>query len=412
MDNKTQSSSSTTTTSVFARSYQRVRKLFNLKNSASATESIKSLSDLCLAQAARRERHYRDNALPEALLKAFAVEPLTSDDARFVGREEPLQRLSVVIERWRAGRSSMLAVTGPQGCGLSSFLRQIERDCSSSDEFCYHQLTNRPYDTDNSLQMLTEIIGCKQPVKTIEELLEYLRQLPPKVFVIDNGHLLSSRVMSAHAAIRVFGAVMVASQQRHLWVLGCEEFAWRRLTYIHRAEHYFNDLIELGMLSAAELNQCIAIRQQVSGVTLDSTPTSGDSDLPDVLEKAFVTLYKLSSGKPDLAFFYYLRSLQLNRESQRMEQLSLEALDFNALKSLLSEELFTLAEIAVHGRMTIDEHRTLFRSSHEESWLLLEHLYQQCLLDRIEDSDDLTYRLMPLYSEIISHHLTNANYLY
>lgn len=218
--------------------------------------------------------------------------------------------------------------------------------------------------------------------------------------------------MGAHAAIRIFGAVMVASQQRHLWVLGCEEFAWRRLMYIYRADRYFTDHIELDMLSAAELNQCLAIRQQVSGVTLDSTMASGDSDLPDVLEKELVTLYKLSNGKPDLAFFYYLRSLQLNSESQLVEMLSLEALDFSALKSLISEELFTLTEVAVHGRMTIDEHRALFRSSHEESWLLLERLYQQCLLDRDEDGDDPAYRLVSVYSQVISRYLTNANYLY
>lgn len=411
MENQTKSSISTTVAGALARSYQRALKLFRL-NSGGAAESIKSLTDLCLAQASRREHHYRDNALPEALLKAYTVEPLAAGDARFIGREDQLQRLSDVVEHWRAGRSSMLAVTGPQGCGLSSFLRQIERDLGASDEFCYHQLTIRPYDINNSLQMLAEIIGCEQPVETIEDVLEHLRQLPPKVFVIDNGHLLSCRVMGAHAAIRIFGAVMVASQQRHLWVLGCEEFAWRRLMYIYRADRYFTDHIELDMLSAAELNQCLAIRQQVSGVTLDSTMASGDSDLPDVLEKELVTLYKLSNGKPDLAFFYYLRSLQLNRESQLVEMLSLEALDFSALKSLISEELFTLTEVAVHGRMTIDEHRALFRSSHEESWLLLERLYQQCLLDRDEDGDDPAYRLVSVYSQVISRYLTNANYLY
>ena len=108
------------------RLYRRVLRLFGISTIETA-ESIKILSDLCLAQTARRARHYREKMLPDALLQAFTSEPLVAGDARFVGRQDQLQRISAVLESWRAGHSLMIAVTGPQGCGLSSFLRQLEQ---------------------------------------------------------------------------------------------------------------------------------------------------------------------------------------------------------------------------------------------------------------------------------------------
>jgi hypothetical protein len=54
--------------------------------------------------------------LPETLLHAFSAEPLLANDERFIGREEQLNRLLAALDLWRAGQSSMVAVTGPQGC--------------------------------------------------------------------------------------------------------------------------------------------------------------------------------------------------------------------------------------------------------------------------------------------------------
>ena len=411
MADPTQNSFFSPVTGVFIELYRRVLRFVGIRPAEHA-ESIKVLTDLCLAQSARRARHYKEKALPEALLQTFTVEPLSAGDARFVGREEQLTRISSALELWRAGHSSMIAVTGPQGCGLSSFLRQLEQLVGSNGTFRYSKLTHRPYDISDTLNMLSEFAGFEQPAKSVEELLERINELPPGVFVIDNGHFLSCRVMGAHAAIRIFGAVMVATQQRHLWILGCEEYAWRRLTYIYRADRYFTDRIELAMFSGPELDQCLALRQQMSGVDLNSKMDGGDKELPDELESELPTLYKLSNGKPDFAFFYYLGGLQLNPENKQLDMKPVSALDFSALKNLIREELFTLAEVAVHGSMTIDDHRALFRSSREESWLLLERLYQQCLLDKDETDEEPRYRLVPVYSEVISRYLTSTNYLY
>lgn len=369
-------------------------------------------TDLCLARTAHRARRYTEAALPETLLQAFSAEPLAAGDARFVDREDASKRLLAALETWRAGRSTMVAVTGTQGCGITSFLQQLTGAAEASPVFRYGKLTRRPRDVDDTLALLGAIVGCEPPVGSLEELLAYMNKLPPSVIVIDNGHFLACRIMGAHAGIRIFGAVMVATQQRHLWVLGCREHAWRRLVYIYRADRYFTDQIELPLFDEQQLGHCLATRLLAS----DTQLSSGDSDEPELqtelASRQLSTLHKLSNGKPDLAFFYFLASLTVHAETRQPTLLPVVPLDFSVLKKLINEESFTLAEVAAHGRLSIDEHCALFRSSHEQSWLLLERLYHQCLLDKDETDADPAYQLVPLYSDVIVRHLTNANYVY
>jgi hypothetical protein len=123
-------------------------------------------------------------------------------------------------------------------------------------------------------------------------------------------------------------------------------------------------------------------------------------------------VHKLSNGKPDLAFFYFLTSLLFDTGAEPLNMQAPVALDFSALKQLLSEELFTLAEVAAHGQLTLSEHRAVFRVSEQESRLLLERLYHQCLLDKDPSAVEPTYRLVPLYSDAVTRYLSNANFLY
>ncbi|MGB5541172.1 MAG: ATP-binding protein [Gammaproteobacteria bacterium] len=394
----------------FARLYRALRRRLAPKT-AEQSEPAEVQTDLCLAQSARLASHYAALALPEGLLRACSAEPLDADDARFVGRDEQTARLLAALERWRTGRNAMVAVTGPQGCGISSLLRQLSRHVTGHETCRYGELKHRPYDVSQTLALLGGVVGCEQPCASVEQLVEYINGLPPQVIVIDNGHFLACRIMGANEAIRVFGAVMVATQQRHLWVLGCQEHAWRRLVYVYHADRYFTDLIELPLFSEAELGLGLAARLQAAGLASVSG-TAGDERLPTALARQMPTLHKLSNGKYDLACFYFLTALLVQDEDGQPDIQAVRALDFSALKDLISEELFTLAEVAAHGQLTIDDHCAVFRSTHDESWLLLERLYHRCLLDRDDTGAGPGYFLVPPYSDVITRHLAKLNYLY
>ncbi|MGB5178648.1 MAG: ATP-binding protein [Gammaproteobacteria bacterium] len=411
MTNTAQTNFLTTAAATVTRLYRQLSRLPG-RQAHEQAEPVKVHADLCLAQTARRTRHYAELALPEALLQAFSTEPLAAGDTRFVGREEQSNRLLAALEMWRAGHSSMVAVTGLQGCGISSFLQQLPTRVADSESCNYCKLTHRPYDINDTLLMLGAVVGGEPSVGSVEELVEYINGLPPSVFVIDNGHFLACRIMGANEAIRIFGAVMVATQQRHLWVLGCQEYAWRRLVYVYRADRYFADRVELPLFSELELGQCLTNRLQASGFALSAGSTGESVQQPTLLARQSSTLYKLSNGKPDYAFFYFLGSVLVHDESRQLELQPVVPPDFSILKQLISEELFTLAEVAAHGQLTIDDHRAVFRCSRDESWLLLERLYRQCLLDKHETTAEPEYHLVPQYSNVIGSYLANANYLY
>jgi hypothetical protein len=411
MNNTTQTTFFNSVAGALSRQYQRVSRFLG-HPSDKQVEPIKVNTDLCLAQAGRRANHYANMALQESLLQAFSAEPLAAGDARFIGREEQSNRLLAALEMWRAGRPSMVTVTGPQGCGITSFLQQLAQQVGDNESYRYGKLTRRPNDINDSLALLSAVVGKEQSVGSLEELLEYINGLPPSVFALDNGHFLACRIMGGHEAIRVFGAIIVATQQRHLWVLGCEEYAWRRLAYVYRADRYFTERIELPLFNEAELGQCLTARLQASGITLNSETTGEDPQMPAGLALQLNTLYKLGNGKPDFSFFYFLGSLNIHDENKRWDIQPAIELHFSILKQLISEELFTLAEVAAHGQLTIDDHRAVFRSSYEESWLLLDRLYNLCLLDKNGAASEATYHLVPLYSDVITRYLTKANYLY
>lgn len=187
---------------------------------------------------------------------------------------------------------------------------------------------------------------------------------------------------------------MVATQQRHLWIMGCRRQAWRRMMYMHQVDRFFTDVLELEYFSNTQLNEVMAARQIVPA---DTTP---DRDLQ--------RLQSLCRGKPDLAFLYLQCGILTETGSYR-------PLDFNVLKQLEMDDLFTLAELAVHGSLQLDEHREIFRLGQESSQLQLNRLCNWGLVERLDpDGGNPTtrYRITPILSALVSDHLYKSNYLY
>lgn len=381
-------------------------------------------TDLAVGRQTRRTEQYRQVPLLDTLQEAFSPEPLAAGDKRFVGREQELHRLVTGLDLWRKGHSTTIAVTAKQGSGLTSTLQQLATNAAADETWHYAKFQRRAYSPADALTMLGDLLGCAQAAESIEQLVDCLNSLTPRVFVIDNCHFLASRIMGADAAIRCFGVIVAATQMRHMWVVGCEQYAWQRLDYIYQAKRYFDDCIELPLLNEATLGRCFVERMRAAQILPTVEPSAElegasarapepvQEQLPPMLAKVLTDLTRFSGGKPDLAFFYFLDCLYLNEESRQLDTRQAVQLDFSSLKQLVSDDLFTLAEVAANGELTVAEHCAVFRSVQEKSWLLLEHLHHLCLLDKQQGANGTAYRLMPLYSNVICQHLTNTNYLY
>jgi hypothetical protein len=373
----------------------------------------------CEGRADRLAAEYARAGLPESLLRACDAEPLEVDDPRFVGREKEQARLLRCLDAWREQQPAMMAVVGPQGCGVTSLLRRLEAELRPGESLIYHALEGRPASARDALLQCGALFGLEEAPASFEQLVGAINALEPRMIVLDNGHYLACRIMGANETIRTLGALMAATQERHQWVLGCRDEAWRRLAYTHRADRFFTEVIELSPFVGEELGALMGARFAAAGFALapSDTPTAGDGeegdaeDPPPLPADRLAQLHALSGGLPAPAFCHLLRALEHGETGWRLGDFV--PFGYDALKALDRMESFTLAEIAVHGALTTAEHLGLLRLPEQESQMLLQRLCAQGLLERIHrDGGDTRYRLVPTHVATIVARLHNANYLY
>ena len=327
--------------------------------------------------------------------RSFALDPLPVGDERFVARAGDLEALGTSIERWQRGHPVMVAVTGPQGCGITSFLNQVP-SLLDANTVCHSEpLGERLRSSADVLAMMARLFNLQTVADSVAALIDELNAAAPRVLLLDNAHFLVFRVMGARDAARTLGAVMVATQRRHLWIMGCRRQAWRRMMYLHQVERFFTDVLELEYFSTEQLGDVIAARQA-------ATPTE---EVPD---NKLQRLQQLCRGKPGLGFLY----LQCGEASESGD---IRPLDLSVFKQLEMDDLFTLAELAVHGSLHLEEYCQIFRLSIENSQLRLQHLCNQGLVERLDPDGSnpaVRYRVTPVLSGLVSDHLYKSNYLY
>lgn len=397
----------------FAALSRRIREALTGKPKPVDAKAGAGVCHPCVARPDRAEAELRGRGLPNALVDGCLAGPLKAGDPLFVGRSDALERLDAALDAWRRQQPMMVAVTGPQGCGITSLLRQIETALQPGEEITYRALDARPYTSQEALAQCGAFFGLDVRPDSIEELVGQLNALEPRFIVLDNGHFLACRIMGASEAIRTVGAVMVATQERHQWVLGCHLQAWQRLSHAHQADRYFAETIELKGFDKDELGAVIQARFDAAGFALarpGEAPAEGDKRL--FPEGRLTALQQLSRGLPDAAFFHLLRAIEPGADGD-LALKDFAPFDYAALKTLSRAEMFALAEIAVHGALTGAEHQALFRMREQESQMILQRLCGLCLLERFAGADgDARFRLVPVHAQAIAAHLANANYLY
>lgn len=334
----------------------------------------------------------------DTLQNACTRLPLSGDDARFYGRERQLEAAQEAVQAWRNGHQAMVVVSGPPGCGLTSFLNRLA--AHTQETVIQAQLCTRLRTREDAIALIAQVLALPDPPSSHDELITRLNELPPHMLVLDNAHLLAFRAMGTRNAVRTLGSIMVATQHHHLWILGCQRQAWRRLMYTHQAERYFSHRIELEFFTTEELRDVVKQRFTQAGETLEWSDTHWNR------------LQQISDGKPDLAFLYAQRC----RNTPATELLDcLRPIDLSILKTLDMSDLFGLAELAVHGTLQRDELQTIFRQTAESAQMQLDQFCNWGLAERMEFASETNpnyYRLQPLLSGLIIGYLFKLNYLY
>ena len=352
--------------------------------------------------------------LPASIVSAFDTLPLKPQDPRFVGREEALERLVDALNDWRNERAGLTAVVAPHGAGITSLLNQVRSEIASTETLSCLSLAKKPCSAADALRLINCIFQFEQQPETTAEMILAIKNSPPRVIIIDDGHMLLSRKMGNLAAVQTIGAVLVATQHCHCWIIGCAKQAWRRLSFLYQSDRFFSKILELEYFSAVELREVIERRFYGLGYEWFAR-SEQEKDKSDPMIEKFKQLHDISEGLPAMAFFILLFAIETDSEQSKLKLSTFSHLDNSVIKSCSVEEMFSLAEIFVHGVMDHADHETLFRISPEQSLLRLERLCRLGILNRIATDEHYTsnsYYLSPILAQAMVSHLVLSNLLY
>ena len=363
-----------------------------------------------LDQVSRFYQSDQYQSLDAEVKSAFFDGPLEGLDQRTIDRKD-LQFMQDTLNSWQQGRSISCAMSGEKGTGLSTLFNQF------GAKLKHQQVKHKIVRINKRLSSESDVIfafgntlNVLDMATELDKFIEQLLSMPPTVIMVDNTHFMVQRTLHAHEVIDALTAMILGTRGHHLWIVGCEEQAWRRLSYSYQFENLFSHVHTVANFTEAEIKSLLAARfaycgaKTVNGVSLEQL-AKDKSPLSSIVKK--------SKGCVELALFYCLNQLTHGLEPHSFQVNNPQDIELGAFKKLTQHELFTLAELAAHGQLSIKEHQKIFRTTASQSKRLLEHLRVIGLLDKTDDLHQQdAYVLKLIISAVVVRYLISMNYLY
>ncbi|HBF46649.1 MAG TPA: hypothetical protein DDW91_09350 [Shewanella frigidimarina] len=380
-----------------------------------------------------------------------------SDD--FVGREKQLNQITDVINQWRNHHGEISAIVSPAGSGGSSFLGQlppllqtiIADDAKKApmpdvkplpSKWLLMSFYQAPLGANGAIAHVCYCFGITPP-NTITETIAAINQQPPQLIMIDDMHKLMLRMMGNNQALVTFATIVMETRKHHCWIMGCEIFAWQRLSAQYQIHHFIKHVFQLDYFSETELATIQTkhlldsglISNDVMAKETTTTPPNNTNkstkeqanieqvDIVNPYKDQLKQLYTISQGHPKLASLLLQYSLahqvdiSSDNSSNSHSNSGIEICRINSsvLQQCQDNDLFSVAEIYVHGGLRVSQHAHIFAITIEQSSLQLEYLARQGLIIAQYSQQDFAehfYFITPTLSKIIANHLVNNNKLF
>jgi hypothetical protein len=360
----------------------------------------------------------------------------------FIGREAELKQLDEAIQAWQDGQGELTCIVAPFGSGLSALLSQ----CMLNQSMPQHKVVflsfyQAPLSAKAAISDLFSCFGIQEQPSSITQAIHLIEQQTPQIILIDNMHRLMLRMMGNYQALVTIATILMETRAKHCWIFGCESFAWQRLTSQYQITNFIKTVIPIDYFSYDEMTAFM--NNKFSDLDLFT-----NEDQAEIAERNIKQLQNLSGGHPKLAQLLLLHAFEqikapvaqdtvpsadtnatnsnANADSDSDNQQEplfilqhqlkeICDIDITPLKNCSDDDLFTLAEVYVHGGLTVFQHASVFASTIEQSSLKLEYLSRQGLLIAQYVKHDFAshhYCITPTLTKIVSSHLVNNNKLY
>jgi hypothetical protein len=383
--------------------------------------------------------------LPLVYRRLFTLEPL-SEPTLLEGRARDLVRVRNHLTGWQTGHyPGAIALTGALGSGRTSFLHALRDKVFDECDVREIALVDRIQHESELAAVLARALGTEPEAGTLGELEERLLAAPrsaaPVVVTIDDFEHLLLQMPGGSRLIQRALIFFSRTDTRVLWVAAVGSDSWEFVRKTAAGAASCLTTYQLSTANQATVQKIIANRHRRSGMTLrfrepsELSPilrqrlrrTKTDERKQQLLSDAyFDALYRESGESVMLALFYWLRSVDVDSDSDSVEVNPLEPLDFRFLSSLDLTHSFSLKAFLLHYSLTLDEHRRIFRMSREQSTYIFEALLSLRIIEpsraeEPQDADggqsdllvpDRRYRIKPLVLHPVRELLRSRHILY
>jgi hypothetical protein len=358
--------------------------------------------------------------LPEDYEEYFAQRPL--DDENFkVRREDLIDQVVGDVRAFREGRlQGSLAMSAEQGMGKTSLLNDVARSLKSElpDTVIKHtSLASKVVGNDEVLGFIADLFELEEVPEDRTELCATLRELTPRVLLIDDCHHFFVREIGGFSGLDVFLEVVNLTDDVHYWVLTFNKYAWNYINRVRPRKHYFGQVLELRPWTEREIQDLIQRRnalagREVSFTDLVVTHDAGDHDFYEIIKTAngyFRLLHEFSGGNPMVAMRFWERSIKANAEGAIQVSLFRKP-SMSPVQTLSDEYLFALAAIAQHGALDAVELAEIINSDRAFCEMALNYFEERDIVEF--DGAEHRSRISPLYFRQVVKKLSVSNFLW
>jgi len=376
-------------------------------------ETLLSLTDL----PTQAQIFDRAGQLPALYQRLFTLGPLKHREF-LVAREDELEDLEDIFQRWQAGKACSVALIGPEGSGKTSLINCFENQFGSRGEFLRTEIRNRLQSEADVLHFFRQWLGIEEELSSLDDLVAHLLARPRRILVVEDGHYLGLRVIGGYRAVRAFLFVLMATRRHCLWLVAFRKFPWARLDHQLGISQYFTHQVRTLFHDQEEIREAILLRHRTSGL-----PLAIEADAEEPAEEAqaaaesrfFRELFEASSGSIQAAIYFWLLSVSYDEKAKAIKVAPLGKPEYEFIRALGRDYLFALAEVISHGGLTTAEYCDIFRQEPLEGRMLLDYLAQLNIL-QVEGGETAktpqSYSLHPIFFGPTAKVLEAMNILY
>jgi len=241
------------------------------------------------------ERNSDLSGLPSSYRWMFRTDPV--DDPRLVvGRGEALARLQALRTRWEEGRPAAVAVVGAPGSGKTTLLNCASASLGAGAPVRRGRVDRRLGTSAEAVDWLREFLGpggasgstpaeiggsddddgrsgaaAAGPPEDADALAHALGDRR-EIVLLENGERLFRREVGGYAAAETLGRLMEATADRVAWIVTFERLSWEFLRKVTSLAVHFDEVVDLGPLGRAELEEAIMARHRLTGYDLEFEP--------------------------------------------------------------------------------------------------------------------------------------------